>query len=133
MEDWQRLCDNLSKMFEQNKEMNFGITLTPEEVALYLAYKVLFVRINQTEQHEAALFVTNDGECGFACFQVSPSTYKYLVKEFNSFVIQLPEELVSHLWCRVQTNNDVINKLAIRLGFKLHQTVDAVNYYKYGG
>lgn len=136
MDNWSRICGLLSEMFDSNADLNFNIRLTPEQVADYIINKILFMRTNSIEpdELEAALFVTVDGECGFIAGQTwTTGTYKYLINEFNSFVVDLPEELRHKLWCRVQHNNDAVNKLVKRLGFKEAQRTDAAIYYLYGG
>lgn len=123
-------------MFESNRALNFDIQLTPEQVAEYLLTKTLFLRLNSTEpsEIEAALFVTNDGECGFIANKTwSPGTYKYLVSELNSFVIHLPQDLRTKLWCRVQPDNTITQRLVQRLGFKEADRSDKAIYYLYGG
>jgi len=123
-------------MFDSNAELNFNIRLTPEQVGDYILNRILFMRTNSIEpsELEAALFVTVDGECGFIAGKTWTSgTYKYLINEFNSFVVDLPEELRHKLWCRVQHNNDAVNKLVKRLGFTEAQRTDAAIYYLYGG
>ncbi len=134
--DIQRIACALSQLFEQNRNMNFNISLTPAEVLLYLLHKVLFVRTNSMDPDSirAAIFVTNDGECGFvASNNFSITDYKYLIQQLNNFVLSLPQELRGKLWCRVQNDNPVVQKLAIRLGFVKDQVTDQVTYFIYGG
>ena len=136
MDDWAAICTKLSSIFESNKHLNFDIRLSPEEVSNYMTDKVLFARVNGLvpEDIEAALFVTHDGECGFIALEgVKKSSYEFLIKEFHSFVIQLPDELRSNLWCRTQRNNKTAQRLIKRLGITQHSQTDKSYYYKLGG
>lgn len=136
MDDWFAICGRLSDLFEANKDKNFGITLTPIQVAEYLVSKVMYVRLNTTIDKipGAAFFVTNDGECGFvASNDLQFSDYKYLINEFKSFVVSFPEEYRNKLWCRIQPDNTIVQKLVERLGFRKDKETDSAIYYLYGG
>ena len=131
MEDWRRLCEVMSVLFEQDKTMNFGISLSPDEVEKYLLTKTIHARI--VDDLTAALFITIDGECGFVAPTISKAGYKFLVSEFKAFVIKLPDELQHKLWCKVQNNNSIIQRLAVRLGFVLDKKTETASYYLYKG
>ena len=136
MDNWGGICVALSHIFAANQERNFGINLTPIEVAEYVVNKVLFLRTDKMEPEEikAALFVTNDGECGFISYPgVTTATYRYLTSEFLTFVLSLPEDMRSHLWCRIQKNNGTVQKLVKRLGFQQHSESETSYYYTFGG
>ena len=136
MDDWARICAQLSYIFEQNRPVNFDIHLSSEEVSDYLTNHALFIRVSAPDQvHiEAALFVTTGGECGFISLSnPTTGTVKYLQKEFNAFVLNLPENLRQKLWCRTQPHNKIAQRLVKRLGFEQSSTTDTAYYYRYGG
>lgn len=136
MDDWGGICVALSDIFTDNQELNFGIRLTPVEVAEYVVNKVVFLRTDSLDPEEikAALFVTTDGECGFISYKgVKRVTYSYLINEFKTFVLSLHEDMRPHLWCRVQKDNHTVQKLVKRLGFRLDNESETSYYYLYGG
>lgn len=135
MDTWQSICERLSVIFTANKQLNFGIELTPEDVAKYLLTKTLFVRFNSTTPAdiEAALFVTNDGECGFIANKITPSAYRFLHNEFINFVVSLPVELQNKLWCRIQHNNKKMVSLVSRIGFEVSQVTENAIYFTHKG
>lgn len=135
MDYWERICGVLSNIFEANKDLNFNIRLNPQEVSAYLEAKVFYARMNSTDptQIEAALFVTIDGECGFIASKASLSSYKYLINEFNEFVLKLPDDLRKSLWCKVQKNNHKVQRLVNKLGFSLDKETENALYYVYKG
>lgn len=135
MDTWQSICSKLSVIFKQNKQLNFEIDLTPDEVSAYLLSKTLFVRFNSITPAdiEAALFVTNDGECGFIASKITPSAYRLLHEEFFKFVVSLPTDLQQKLWCRIQHDNKIMSALVKRNGFQFSQMTDSAIYYTYKG
>jgi hypothetical protein len=128
-------AEALSRLFDDSKDLNFGIQLTPSEIVAYLS-KIIFATANSDNPEElrAALFVSKDGECGFICSKdLTYSDYKSLVQQFSAFVLSLPQDVSKHLWCKVQKNNKPVQRLAKRLGFKLDSLTESTNYYLYGG
>lgn len=126
---------SLSELFETSRNLNFDISLTPEEVDDYIVKKSLYFDWAGTHSKvEAALFISKDGECGFiASTGLHPHSYRKLVVSFKQFVLTLPEHLRHKLWARVQHNNPVAQKLAKRIGFSQVEVTDHSIFYLYGG
>lgn len=132
MDYWAYACYVLSEIFEKNQHLNFGIRLTPDEVSKYLEEKTLHFRVDSPTIN-AALFVTNDGECGFISSKMTPRIHRTLTKEFKDFVLHLPEELRGKLWCRVQKNNTSVIGYVKRIGFEVDSESDTALYFLYKG
>ena len=132
MGDWERVCSDLSQLYEDNARVNFNIKLTRDQVSDYLE-SVIACRVAYKENKlEAAIFVSKDGECGFLSISNPHFTSaSYLLRELKSIIQTFPENVRSKLWCVIQNDNTRVLKYVTRLNFKLDIEKETKSYFTY--